>query len=90
MADFYLKILKNPFVGFASPVFFVSPGAENSSQKKTWLQQLLHSCKYRNIILLKLNQNMLYELFKDLKNKILVYLEVTLQSEIFCLQNPSI
>jgi hypothetical protein len=35
MADFYLKILKNPFVGFASPVFFVSPGAENSSQKKT-------------------------------------------------------
>jgi hypothetical protein len=33
---------------------------------------------------------MLYELFKDLKNKILVYLEVTLQSEIFCLQNPSI
>jgi hypothetical protein len=33
---------------------------------------------------------MLYALIKDLKKIILVYLEVTLQSEIFCLQNPSI
>ncbi len=39
---FFLKIwrivfliLKNPFVGFASPFFFGSPGGENSPQKKT-------------------------------------------------------
>jgi hypothetical protein len=28
-------ILKNPFVGFASPFFFWSPSGENSPQKKT-------------------------------------------------------
>jgi hypothetical protein len=29
MANSFFKILKNPFVGFASP-FFLSPGGENS------------------------------------------------------------
>jgi hypothetical protein len=34
MAICFFKFSKNPFIGFASPSFFGSPGGENSPQKK--------------------------------------------------------